>query len=280
MRFSRRTFLLSAVGGVTALPGYARFLEPGWLEVTHKRVPLGLAGDIRILHLSDFHASESVPFSLIEEAVELGLAERPELAFLTGDFITRRLDGRGEYKRILRRLADALPTFASLGNHDGGRWVARHGGHTDTSLLETLFDKAGVVLLRNDARLLQADGQTLHVVELGDLWARQVDADAAFGAVEAPPGVPILVLAHNPDTRLGLRDRRWDLMLSGHTHGGQIVIPVVGYKPFVSVGDERFLEGLQPWEGRLVHITRGVGNLLGWRLNCRPEVSLLTLSPG
>ncbi|MCW5982063.1 MAG: hypothetical protein KIT09_28515 [Bryobacteraceae bacterium] len=69
-------------------------------------------------------------------------------------------------------------------------------------------------------------------------------------------------------------------MLSGHTYGGQIVIPVLGYAPFVPIKDRRFTEGLRLWRGRHVHVTRVVGNILGVRLNCRPEVSLLTLAPG
>lgn len=278
MRLSRRTFLISSITGLASIPAYSRFLEPGWLEVTNKRVPLeGLARAVRVLHLSDLHFSESVPLEQIERAIDLGLEQGPEIAFLTGDYTTRAVPDPAAYSRALRRLRDAVPVFASFGNHDGGRWAARHGGYRDLTVMRGIFDEAGIECLHNTCRLVNLSGQELVVAGVGDLWSREVDPESAFR--EAPAGRPILVLAHNPDTRFALAPFAWDLMLSGHTHGGQIVIPVVGYVPFQAVRDRRFLEGLQSWEGRLVHITRGVGNLLGVRLNCRPEVSLLDLAP-
>lgn len=278
MRLSRRTFLISSITGLASIPAYSRFLEPGWLEVTEKRVPLrALARRLRVLHLSDLHFSESVPLAQIERAIELGLERGPEMAFLTGDYTTRTVSDPSAYSGALRRLRDAVPTFASFGNHDGGRWAARHGGYRDHSLLRGVLEDAGVECLHNASRLVKLPRQEVLVVGVGDLWSREVDPEAAFRDV--PAGRPTLVLAHNPDTRFPLAPFAWDLMLSGHTHGGQIVIPVVGYAPFQAVRDRRFLEGLQSWEGRLVHVTRGVGNLLGVRLNCRPEVSLLDLEP-
>jgi predicted MPP superfamily phosphohydrolase len=279
MRLRRRSFLVSSITGFAAVPGYTRFLEPEWLEVTEKDVPLAsgkLKRDLRLLHLSDLHFSSTVPLALIERAIELGLDRKPDLAFLTGDYITNDLSEPGEYSRVLRVLGTAVQTFACFGNHDGGSWAARNWGHPDTSAIQAVLENAGITCLKNDARVIQVHGQSLNVAGVGDLWAQEVDAARAFAA-EIPVGIPTLLLAHNPDTRLRVNDYAWDLMLSGHTHGGQIVIPVVHYAPFMPVRDRRFAEGLQPWEGRYVHVTRGVGNILGVRLNCRPEVSLLTL---
>lgn len=280
MRISRRSLLISSLTGLAAIPGYSRFLEPGWLEVTEKRVPLGrirLRREVRILHLSDLHASDAVPYELIERAIELGLEQRPDLACLTGDFITRAIPSAEEYRRVLRRLTQAVPTLACFGNHDGGRWAVRLGGYANIGPVRRVLEDAGVVCLHNASEVLEIGGQKLLVAGLGDLWSREVRPEAALPS--AAPEWPCLVLAHNPDTRLEVGGYDWDLMLSGHTHGGQVVIPIVEYAPFQAVKDKRFLEGLQPWEGRLVHITRGVGNLLGVRLNCRPEVSLLVLGP-
>jgi len=86
-----------------------------------------------------------------------------------------------------------------------------------------------------------------------------------------------VVLSHNPDSRWRLEGEDWDLMLCGHTHGGQLIVPLFGTRPFVPIEDPAFSEGLIPWKGRLIHVTRGVGNLHGMRFNCRPEVSLLEL---
>lgn len=267
---------------MAAAPGYARFLEPGWFEVTRPRIPVArgkLRREVRVLHLSDLHASDAVPYRIIEEAIDLGLEGKPDFACLTGDFVTRRRNDMATYTRVLSKLGETVQTFASFGNHDGGRWARRHGGYPDLSAVRGALESAGIVCLRNEARLIHAGEQAVHLVGLGDLWSRDVDADAAFGAVSPPDGVPTLVLAHNPDTRDRIDSYPWDLMLSGHTHGGQVVVPLVGYAPFVAVHDPDFLEGLKEWKGRQIYITRGVGSLLGVRLACRPEVTLHTLVP-
>ena len=87
---------------------------------------------------------------------------------------------------------------------------------------------------------------------------------------------PILCLAHNPDAKDALDGLPWDLMLAGHTHGGQVVLPFLG-PPVVPVRDRRFVSGLNGWSSRLIYTTRGVGNLYGLRVHCRPEVTLLDL---
>jgi hypothetical protein len=84
------------------------------------------------------------------------------------------------------------------------------------------------------------------------------------------------LLAHNPDSKDILGAYPWDLMLCGHTHGGQVRLPIVG-PAFAPVRDKRYVEGLKPWNDRLIFVTRGVGNYVGVRFNCRPEVSLLNL---
>ena len=91
--------------------------------------------------------------------------------------------------------------------------------------------------------------------------------------------VPTLLLAHNPDTKDVAWPFAWDAMLSGHTHGGQVVLPWIG-PPFVPVEDRRFIAGLHSWRDRWIYTTRGVGNILGVRVNCRPEVTLLEVTGG
>ena len=90
---------------------------------------------------------------------------------------------------------------------------------------------------------------------------------------------PIIVLSHNPDSKDILGDYPWDMMLCGHTHGGQLYLPILG-TPFAPVKDHRYVHGLKAWNDRLIHTTSGIGNLFGMRFNCRPEVSLLTLQSG
>ncbi len=257
---------------------YAFGVEPNWLERTYYQVKLpckGLASGVRILHLSDFHASSAVPFTLIESAVEMGLEAKPDVICLTGDFVTDAAPfDRAEYARILRRLSTAAPVFATLGNHDGGSWSASIGGFKDSSVIRGLLGASNVALLDNRSEVVRVRDQSVRFAGVGDLWSGGVDADLAF--VDVRPEAPVILLAHNPDTKDMLRDRPWDLMLSGHTHGGQVVLPLVGER-FVPVRDKRFIAGLKHWDGRQVYITRGVGSIRGVRVNCRPEVTVLDL---
>src|SRR5579864_5012714 len=158
LALTRRKFL-SSLTLIGSTPVYAFGVEPKWLERTFHQIRLpqrSLGSGVRILHLSDFHASPVVPFSLIEEAIEYGLAVQPDLICLTGDFVTdsHAFDEK-EYSRILRRLSNAAPTFACLGNHDGGTWaVNKGGGFRDTTVVRGLLDASDVSLLHNRSELV------------------------------------------------------------------------------------------------------------------------------
>ena len=111
---------------------------------------------------------------------------------------------------------------------------------------------------------------------LRDLWSGAFDADCAFETVDGSS--PTVVLCHNPDGKKYFRERQWDLMLSGHTHGGQARIP--GITPqWAPVSDKRFIAGLYAWENRHLFITRGLGSPKHVRAFCRPEVSIIDLEP-
>lgn len=274
---TRRSFLLSTPVGLAASSGYALGFEPQWLETTSTKVALpGLSAPIRLLHLADFHVSGAVPFQLIERAIDLGLACRPDIVCLTGDFITdNQAIDQPRYLSLLRRLTSAAPVLAVLGNHDGGPWVARAvGGFPNTKMVRTLLGAAGITLLDNASVALAIGSSRVNFAGVSDLWNGDVDLNRAFAS---PHDGPTVLLAHNPDTKDLAADFPWQLMLSGHTHGGQVLIPGVGPR-FVPVRDKRFISGLKEWCGRRVYITRGVGSLGGIRINCRPEVTLLDLT--
>jgi predicted MPP superfamily phosphohydrolase len=265
---------LSAIG----VAGYGGVVESGRFIIRRHQIRLGrFSGrtSVTILHLSDFHASPVVSLEQISEAVELGLGCKPDLVCLTGDFITRRYDRFDEYAAVLSPLAKHAPAFACLGNHDGGAWAKRRYGYPDTAQVSTLLHKSGVQLLHNSAEPVHVKGWRFNILGLGDYWAGDMQPDLAFEHATGSDSVTI-ALAHNPDSIQELNPYRWDLMLCGHTHGGQLRLPVLG-TPFAPVKDHRFVEGLHNCNGRWVHITRGVGNLLGIRINCPPEVSLITL---
>jgi hypothetical protein len=284
MHFTRRRFLAAAVGGVAAVGGafaYARHVEPGWLRVSRISVPLKnrkLDLPLRIAHLADFHASDEVPFSIIDQAVDLTVRNHPDLICVTGDFITTGMPSPRIYRSILQKLSAAAPTFAVTGNHDGGTWSHPRGGFHSTREVKLLLEDSGIELLSNRSTSWVGEGSRVSLVGLADLWAEESEPDFAFGGIQETDD-PVIVLSHNPDSKSALQKYPWDLMLCGHTHGGQLRLPIVG-TPFAPVRDHRFVHGLGAWDERWIHVTSGVGNLHGIRLNCRPEVALLTLTSG
>lgn len=278
-KITRRKFMFSMFGIGASAIGYGRFLEPFWLEVNQEQLRFNnksLKNSIRILHLADLHASTVVPYKFINKAVDLGLSYRPDLICLTGDFITGDISNFDQYRKILSKLSSTAPTFACLGNHDGGIWVQPRGGYANTSKVQQLLKESGITCLHNHEKDVVIHNQELHLIGLGDLWAQEMHPQKVFSETKIESHAPIIVLSHNPDTKDILAVYDWDLMLSGHTHGGQLRIPLIG-APYSPVRDKRYLEGLHNCNGKWIHITKGVGNVYGVRLNCRPQVSLIDL---
>jgi predicted MPP superfamily phosphohydrolase len=280
--FTRRNFLRGTFGALAASAGggaYVRWGEPQWLEVD--RVPVRLSSDggprLRVLHLSDLHLSPVVSLAFIARAVSLGLAQRPDVIALTGDFFTNRLRDAARYAEVLARLPAAAPTFACLGNHDGGLWTRRAGGNGTTDEALELLRAARIPCLVNESRTLTVQGRSVQIVGVGDLWSGMCRPAAAFAQTPARDDTWRLVLNHNPDAKDLLRGHDWDLVLCGHTHGGQVRLPFFG-TPFAPVADKRYVAGLHRWRDRWLYVTHGVGNLHGIRFNCRPQVSVLELT--
>lgn len=277
---TRRQFILgSGAGLVLGGAGYARFLEPRWLKITRPTVPLvgpPGAAPLRILHLSDLHLSSEVPLAFIDEAIHRGLAEKPDLIAITGDFTTGRLAKIDAYAGVLAQLSAAAPTFACLGNHDGGPWARWPGALEGPDRVMELLRRANIACLQNECREVRIGERAVQLIGVGDLWNGMCVPAMAFRAAPARGSALRVVLNHNPDAKTLLQPYDWDLMLSGHTHGGQVRIPLVG-TPFAPVEDKRYVAGLYAWEQRWLHVSCGVGNLHGVRLNCRPELSLLTV---
>lgn len=260
-----------------ATAGYGYF-ESDWLKLSRQEISIGPVGasPVKLLHLADLHASNFFPLDRIQEAIDLGLAERPDFICLTGDFINSTLEDKEDYIRLLSRLSITAPTYASLGNHDGGHWSAHRKGYSTPEPVCDLLAAAKIRLLRNSGEQVTVGKRTFRLIGLGDPWANDFDAKKAFASVPNN-GEPTIVLSHNPDTKDDLVNYKWELMLSGHTHGGEVSIPLLG-EPFAPVKDKRFIAGLYFWNNRWLYITKGIGSVLHMRFNCRPEVSLLTLT--
>lgn len=280
--FSRRQWIRLFAGGGLGGAAYARYIEPGWVDLAHHRITLPaaqLTKPIRLAHLSDLHASAEVPVSFLADAFQSTRAAKPDLICVTGDFVTNRhgFDAR-QYSKALRILSDTAPTFAVLGNHDGGGWSVGRNGFVGSSVVRRILNDAGITLLHNLSQTVTVRGQALQLVGLGDLWNSEVDAPLAFAGMAESTDLPTVLLAHNPDTKDSLDGSYpWHLMLSGHTHGGQVYLPFFG-APIVPVQDTRYVAGLGTWSDRQIFVTRGVGTLHQIRFNCRPEIAMLELT--
>jgi predicted MPP superfamily phosphohydrolase len=274
-----------AIAGLIAvIASYSVAVAPRWLEVVRLRIALPGLPDTwrgaRIAHLSDFHAGGAVSLDLLRRAKAIAVDSDPDIIALTGDFYD---NGRPvDAGDLFSDWPDAVPVVAVLGNHD----------HRATDLeRQRLLDElraAGVDILSNRARQIELRGQPAWIVGVDDPFSLLMDEATAFSDVPDRDDV-LLYLAHSPVAAETLPDGRVRLMLTGHTHGGQVRLVPDGRVPFV-----RFLRRMRgspprpdPTVHRGVHWRRGavlvISNGLGLsklplRFRTRPQVILIELA--
>jgi predicted MPP superfamily phosphohydrolase len=270
------------IGRNWARVSYGRRIEPTWLELNCHEVDItGLPESFRgfrIAQLSDFHCSRHVTPAYLLEAVDLALSQNPDLVVLTGDFIHRGYRYVDAVAAALGRLAAPQGVFAVLGNHDFSVRNAlgfRRYRHLHRAVA-TALRAQGIRVLHNESVCLRRGTATIHLVGVDDLWSRVCDLERAFAGVGRE--LPRIVLAHNPRTVEFLGGQRCDLMLSGHTHGGQINLPRMG-RPTLSKKAKRFAAGMYYHNGTHLYVNKGVGFGFRFRFGVRPEVAVLSLVP-
>ena len=272
--------LAGATGaGAVALAARALWFEPRKLVLLEEELvlpgwPARLDG-LRLGLLSDLHAGGPQSGQRdLERAVDLMVAQRPDLIAVLGDVIDPEvLGGRpvgpDAAGRALAALRAPLGVFAVLGNHD---W-ANDGPGVRRALRE-----AGLLVLENEAAAIDAPGGPLHVAGLADVMTRRPDVQAALRDV--PPDEPLLVLCHDPDVFPQLPARA-ALTVAGHTHGGQVDLPLVRRLVVPSRNGDRYLRGHVVEEGRHLFVTSGVGtSRIAVRFRRPPEIVVLTLRAG
>jgi len=278
VKISRRGFLKAlghvSLGYLAAGIGaykYGTLLEPEWLAIEHVTIPIPrlkpLFEGFRIVQMSDFHLHPYTQIDHIANAVEEANRLKPDLVVLTGDFVLETADSIYELAPVLSRLNAKYGVFSVLGNHD--LW-------TNASVVRSGLEKAGLPVMKNSGISLSIGQDMINLAGLDAAWGGQPDLNLALS--DLPPDIPTLLLMHEPDIAdIFSQDKRVSLQLSGHTHGGQVRIPIMGAPALPRYG-KKYDSGLYRVKEMWLYTNRGIG-VIGppVRFNCRPEITEITL---
>lgn len=272
---TRRQFLArgaaAVIGAGLLTSGYAWLGEPNWLDVTKldlkfNNLPSAFSG-LKVVHFSDTHLGFNKDAADLTRLAEHISKVEPDLICFTGDIVDSDAEDLIDSVPILASLNAPLGKYAILGNHD----------FKNTKLISELWKSAGFRLLRNESYLLKRGGAVMAVTGLDDLLHGKPDPAKAFAGV--PEGTFNLLLMHEPDYADTAQDYSVHLQLSGHSHGGQIRVPILG-APFTPYGSLKYINGLYYTDAKAmpVYVNRGFGETyMPFRFLCRPELTVLTL---
>jgi len=282
---TRRKFIgvtAKGVAGSLLAGGFYSAIEAKCIATTRISIPVPNLPPVfhgkTIAFLSDIHHSFVVPRSYIEHVVRVTNALSPDIIILGGDYVT----SEGKYEWIhaqkyvapcfqaLARLEAKMGRFAVTGNHDTGVGLPK---------IHAAMKTAGIQNIDNSGVWLECNGQKLRICGVADL--RTSIPNPHLALANATNKDATILVSHNPDVaERVIHDDRVGLMLSGHTHGGQVVLPFIG-APFVNYCSDygqKYRYGVVRGPKCNVFVTSGVGTLPpAFRFNCPPEVALITL---
>ncbi|MBI1878522.1 MAG: metallophosphoesterase [Chloroflexi bacterium] len=250
-------------------------VKPGWVELTHISLVLPrLAPEFHgycLVQISDLHTDISLTRAHLADVVELINRQQPDLVAITGDFVS--YEARPHVEDIAATLSQLRPrdaTVAVLGNHD--YW-------TEVELIRQVITHSGMIDLSNAVYTLRRGEAMLHIAGVDDFWEDQARLNRVLAQLPAT-GAAIL-LAHEPDfADTSAATRRFDLQLSGHSHGGQVIVPFLGplVRPPYSL---KYPVDCYRVGEMWLYTNRGLGeSSIRLRLNCRPEITVFTLEAG
>ena len=254
------------LGVATGAAAHGALYERHRLQLTRTPFPIsGLPEALRGLRLgvlTDFHRSQTVSHELVTASVDMLMAERPDIIVLGGDYVTWR------DPRYVRPAADAL---ARLSAPHGV--IAILGNHDDEREMPAALAAKGFTVLKDARTRLTVRGEAMDFAGIR-FWTYKVAeiAQVLKGAVSHT-----ILLAHSPKRLIEARQLAIPAVISGHTHGGQIVLPGIGA---VAAREFPVIAGLEQRQGTTIFVSRGVGTVyVPVRINCPPEVAVLTLEP-
>jgi predicted MPP superfamily phosphohydrolase len=283
-KINRRDFLklsaASLLGATLAGLGinYATNIEPADVEVTNINLKLPRLdrafNGFRLAHISDLHLDNWMTPERLKSIFQLVLAQKPDAVAITGDFITYHEHSRGLKNPYLTDLASALntlsshqPTLGVLGNHDH---------EIGAPLIHDALSAGHVTDLSNSMITINQSGSSLHFAGVDQYPLRIYDYDPLINKI--PTAGAAIMLIHFPDfADQTASSGRFDLQISGHSHGGQVIFPWLG-SLYIPDGARKYPIGLYKVGSMLQYTNRGLGMVtVQLRINCRPEITIYQL---
>ena len=280
----RRTFLRGGLATAGAMALYSGEGERHWIEIVSRSIvianlPTAFEG-LRIVQVSDIHFEDFTEPFFLRHAIERINALNPDVVALTGDFVSLGFHGEQYVRRATWACAELLGElrcarrFGVLGNHDYAPGV-----HAVTEAMSS----RGIQMLNNRAVSLELGGERIWFVGMIDPHMSNPQPELYMpSGYRSCDDEPVIFLAHSPDYADELRrrvgDRHIRLVLSGHTHGGQIVFPLVGPLHLPTNG-KKYVHGHFQLGNMQLYVNRGLGAVgVPFRMNCPPEITVLTLT--
>ena len=253
--------------------GYGVLVRRKWFRVVEREVKVdGLdprMDGLRVAQLSDLHVGAFTPKSWALAWARAANRMKPDIVVVTGDMVTSGTEFHEDIAEAVGALEAPLGVYASMGNHD-------YFGEGEP--LISLLVNRGVRVLRNAGRVVEHAGARLWVAAIDDTWTRRDDIDLALR--DRPDGVPAMLLAHDPARFDAAAEAGAELVLSGHTHGGQIAFPFLAKQVSLSSLAHPYNMGFYRRNKSVLYVHPGLGTTgPPIRLGAAPEVTLLVLRP-
>ncbi|MBO5145410.1 MAG: metallophosphoesterase [Lachnospiraceae bacterium] len=222
--------------------------------------------EVRIVQISDIHYSDIVGINKIQKAIQLVNAEKADVIVLTGDYITYDDSYFNELTEELRSLKAQYGIYAIWGNHD-------YCGNMEG--MRNRFEEIGVNMLVNENRYISIGASGFWLIGVGSYYENDVDLQKAINNI--PEQDMKILLCHEPDFVDNLSEAQVFLQISGHSHGGQVRLPLYGALKLPPLG-ERYPMGLYSVNENYLYTSRGLGETdYKVRFNCKPEITIITL---
>lgn len=226
----------------------------------------------KILNLTDIHLGQWINPEYLEDLIDYVNTLNYDLVTLTGDYFSYVVDGYEEaLADSFKKLKSHDGKFGVLGNHD--HWMG-------SSIIRDIFKKSDIIDLSNDVHTLERDGEFLNICGVDSCTVCADNLDRVIAKM--PKGIPSILLAHEPDfAKESSQTNFFDLQISGHSHGGQFIIPKVETTPFRGPNSTKYPVGLYKVRDMIQYTSKGLGtNSFRIRINCKPEVTIITLKTG